>query len=292
MAERICHMFNWRTRDIINVLEEIANQGFTTIQIPSVQPFKNSYKDKWYWMYQPLGFDIGNEFGSRDELIELCNKAHSLGIKVIVDVIITHMAGDDYGNIVPHPNVDRNLVYRNIWKSFDRIYNWNDRYEVIHKSHGMPCIDLSKHEAQDLVVDFFNRLIDCGVDGLRLDSGKSIALPEEGSDFFIRVPQMLKKDLFVYAEVIFESKELIDKYCKYVNVLTSSYGSDKNRLVTFIDSHDLQHEFKVTTHYNSDTIKREYDILCSNFNMTWFYIRPFDDTWRSQEVRNSNFRNR
>ena len=286
MSERVIHMYNWKTKDTKNKVQEIANQGFTAIQIPTVQPFKNSYKDKWYWQYQPLSFDIGNEFGSKEELISLCNKAHEYGLKIIVDVILTHMAGDDYGNIVPHPSVDRKLVESDIWKSFDRIYNWNDRYEVITKSHGMPTIQLAKPKAQEFALDFINRLKQCGVDGLRLDSGKSIALPEEGNDFLTKLP----KDMFIYAEVIFESKELIDKYCQYVNVLTSSYGSDRNRMVTFIDSHDLQYEFKVTSRYTDDVIKREYDILCSNFPNTLFYVRPFNNCWESEEVKRANLR--
>lgn len=286
MSERVIHMYNWETKEIINRVQRIANQGFTAIQIPTVQPFKNSYKDKWYWQYQPLSFDIGNEFGSKEELMNLCNKAHEYGLKIIVDVILTHMAGDDYGNIIPHPSVDKKLVESDIWKSFDRIYNWNDRYEVITKSHGMPTIQLAKPKAQEFALDFINRLKQCGVDGLRLDSGKSIALPEEGNDFLTKLP----KDMFIYAEVIFESKELIDKYCQYVNVLTSSYGSDRNRMVTFIDSHDLQHEFKVTSHYTDDVIKREYDILCSNFPNTLFYVRPFDNCWESEEVKRANLR--
>ena len=286
MSERVIHMYNWKTKDTKNKVQEIANQGFTAIQIPTVQPFKNSYKDKWYWQYQPLSFEIGNEFGSKEELISLCNKAHEYGLKIIVDVILTHMAGDDYGNIIPHPNVDRKLVESDIWKSFDRIYNWNDRYEVITKSHGMPTIQLAKPKAQEFALDFINRLRQCGVDGLRLDSGKSIALPEEGNDFLTKLP----KDMLIYAEVIFESKELIDKYCQYVNVLTSSCGSDRNRMVTFIDSHDLQYEFKVTSRYTNEVIKREYDILCSNFPNTLFYVRPFNNCWESEEVKRANLR--
>lgn len=286
MSERVIHMYNWKTKDIKNKVQEVARQGFTAIQIPTVQPFKNSYMDAWYWQYQPLSFDIGNEFGSKEELISLCNKAHEYGLKIIVDVILTHMAGDDYGNIIPHPNVDKKLVESDIWKSFDRIYNWNDRYEVITKSHGMPTIQLAKPKAQEFALDFINRLRQCGVDGLRLDSGKSIALPEEGNDFLTKLP----KDMFIYAEVIFESKELIDKYCQYVNVLTSSYGNDRNRMVTFIDSHDLMNEFKVTSHYTSDIIKREYDILCGNFPNTLFYVRPFDNCWESEEVKRANLR--
>ena len=286
MSERVIHMYNWKTKDIKNKVQKVARQGFTAIQVPTVQPFKNSYMDAWYWQYQPLSFEIGNEFGSKEELISLCNKAHEYGLKIIVDVILTHMAGDDYGNIIPHPSVDRKLVESDIWKSFDRIYNWNDRYEVITKSHGMPTIQLAKPKAQEFALDFINRLRQCGVDGLRLDSGKSIALPEEGNDFLTKLP----KDMFIYAEVIFESKELIDKYCQYVNVLTSSYGSDRNRMVTFIDSHDLQYEFKVTSHYTNEVIKREYNILCSNFPNTLFYVRPFDNCWESEEVKRANLR--
>lgn len=286
MSERVIHMYNWESKEIKKKTPKIAEQRFTAIQIPTVQPFKGSYKKAWWYQYQPLSFDIGNEFGSKEQLISLCNKAHEYGLKIIVDVILTHMAGDDYGNIKPHPRVDKRLVEADIWKSFDRIYNWDDRHEVITKSHGMPTIQLAKPKAQEFALDFINRLRECGVDGLRLDSGKSIALPEEGNDFLTKLP----KDMFIYAEVIFESKELIDKYCQYVNVLTSSCGSNHNNMVTFIDSHDLQNEFKVTTHYTDDMIKREYDILCGNFPNTLFYARPFNNCWESEEVKRANLR--
>ena len=51
---RMLHLFQWNIKDIINVLNEVKEQGFTAILITSVQPFKNENEiDKWYWIYQP-----------------------------------------------------------------------------------------------------------------------------------------------------------------------------------------------------------------------------------------------
>ena len=36
---RMLHLFQWEIKDIINVLNEVKEQGFTAILITSIQPF-------------------------------------------------------------------------------------------------------------------------------------------------------------------------------------------------------------------------------------------------------------
>ena len=56
-------------------------------------------------------------------------------------------------------------------------------YHIIYCS-----INTDNYDYQDLVIEFLNRLIELGVNGLRIDSAKMIGLPEEyGDNFFIRV---------------------------------------------------------------------------------------------------------
>lgn len=285
---RCCNFFQWKINDITKRLQKVKDQGFDSILINSVQPFKQQYDDNppWWCCFQPLAYKIGNRYGSKEDLINLCNEAKKYNIKILVDIVITHVANDNYGNIIPHSDVDRELIEADIWKSFKPINDWNSRWEVTNLSHGLPTINFSKPKAQELALKFINELKDCGVLGLRIDSCKSIALPEEGCDFLTKLP----KDLEYWGEVIFEPKELIDGYCKYINVLTSSYGSDKNKLMTYIDNWDLDKTFHITSHYTNEVIKREYDILCGNFPNTLFYVRPFDNCWESEEVKRANLR--
>ena len=157
---------------------------------------------------------------------------------------------------------------------------------------GLPGLNTSNHDLQDIIIKFLNELIECGVRGFRFDAAKHIGLPEEGCDFFIRVLNNLnnKKELFNYAEVIFSDKFIIDNYAKYIKVLTDSYGSNKDTLVTFIESHDTYYEFKYTTKMTDEMIAHEYDILTNNFNNTLYFARPFDDFWKSEIIKRINYK--
>lgn len=285
---RIIHMFMWNLKDITKEVEYIKGQGFEAIQIPVLQPNKFGSDIPWWGQYQPIDFKIGNQFGTKQDLIDLCEKANKNGLKVIVDVVCNHVASVDSGEVIPHQFVSEKLQNNsNFWKVSDRIFNWNDRNEVITKSLGLPSLKLANLELQDIIIAFLNEMIDCGVRGFRFDAGKNISMPhEDGNTFWTRVLGSLNKkdELFNYTEVIYCDKNIIDGYCRYINVLTDSFGSDKNKLVTFIDSHDLEHEFHVTSKYTNNDIIREYNVLCQNYPNTLFYVRSFNDCWKSREI--------
>ena len=296
---KILHLFQWNIKDIINVLEEVKEQGFTAVMITSVQPFKNEHEiDKWYWVYQPLALKIGNRFGTKEDLIELCSKANRIGLKVYVDIIVTHMASAN-DPMKLHEDVDKELATNeNFWKERKQIkdWEWEDRWKVTNLCHGMPCTRTDNFDYQDLVIKFMNELIDCGVNGFRIDSGKSISLPEEdGNMFFDRVISNLnkKEELDIFAEVIFVNKDLSDLYTKHVNILTNSFVTDKEKAIVYVESHDsfLDKKIGVTRHMNNETLVNEYKILFkAGFLNTMFYARPFDNTWKCTRIREINTR--
>ena len=47
MRERILHMFNWNLKDIYNEVENVREQGFTTILVSPLQPLKQELTDWW-----------------------------------------------------------------------------------------------------------------------------------------------------------------------------------------------------------------------------------------------------
>lgn len=293
---RILHMFQWQLKDVIDSLYEVKEQGFEAIQISPVQPCKEG--NEWWTVYQPKSFNIGNKYGSKEELIKLCIKANELNIKIIADVICNHVAnaGGGMNRFNPHPEVAADIVSNSyFWKEKRDISNWNDRREVINYCMGLPGLETSNYDLQDKIIYFLNELIDCGIGGFRFDAAKNIALPSEGCDFWIRVLNGLKKkDLFNYAEVIFTPKEIIDEYCKYINVLTDSFGSDKNKLVTFCENHDSylnDGPTGYTKRMSDEMVVNEYRIVVNNYPNTLFYCRPFNDAWKSKEIKNINTRN-
>lgn len=290
---RILHLLNWPLKDITYYVDKVASQNFNSIQINPIQPLKQDNYDEWWLSYQPCGFSIGNIYGDKEELIELCQKAAEYDIKIIADVICNHVADNAVDYLVPHGRVDSNLIANpNFWRERKNIQNWNDRNEVIKYCMGLPGLNLANHDLQDLIIKFLNELIDCGVLGFRFDAAKSIALPEEGNDFWSRVINSLKKyNLFLYGEVIFADKTLIDKYCRYINVITNYEGSDINKTIKYIENHDTylsDGDLGYTKYNSSNEIAKQYEELNKVYPHTLFYARPYDDTWQGETVYRAN----
>lgn len=287
---RILHLLNWPLEDIKREIPKISEQGFDAVQINPIQPLKEEDCNEWWMSYQPIDFSIGNKFGSKKELINLCNIASEFNIKIIADVVCNHMAQNNDGSLRPHEKVSNRLKERNdFWKEQKNISNWDDRNQVINYCLGLPGLNVCNHDLQDIIIDFLNELVDCGVEGFRFDAAKHIALPQEGCDFWPRIIYCLKKyGLFIYGEVIFSAPSLIKDYCKYLNVVTNSYCPNNNQIIGFVESHDTFYGFGYTRGKNSGQIASEYREICKQYGDTLFYARPYDDAWKSDDVRIGN----
>lgn len=282
---KILHLFNYRLNDI-NV-SKVKEQAFNSIQVGPVQISKEG--EEWWKLYQPYDFAIGNRLGSKEDLINLCSRAKEEGIKVIVDVVVNHVAGKDNGEVEPHEKVNERLLEEGFLKDKKCIDDWENRWEVTHRSIGVPTLNTYNYDVQLLAIEFLNDLISCGVGGFRFDSGKNIALPEEDCSFWINVLNGLKeKNLFNYAEVINASSKLIEEYQKYINVLTNGSSWDREKLVVFPFSHDTDLEFGYTKNMSDSMCIEEYKVLAGLFPHTIFYARTNNMCWESEEIRKIN----
>lgn len=287
---RILHMFNWKLKDIETELGKIHEQGFDAVQINPIQPLKNEFSTEWWMSYQPCNFEIGNHFGSKKDLIDLCQTAKYYNIKIFADVICNHVAGADDGSLIPNQMVDERLKRPEFLKEARNISDWDNREEVIHYCLGLPGLNIYNHDLQDIIIDFLNELIDCGVDGFRFDAAKNIALPNEDCDFWPRVTYCLKKyGLFLYGEVIFEKQDRINEYSKYINVATNSIGTDKDKMVKYIENHDTYLDFGYTRGLSSTEVTHQYINLINEYPNTLYYARPFDDEWKSEDIKNAHY---
>lgn len=216
----ILHCFNWKYNDIKAELASIAAAGFTSVQTSPVQVGVSS--GVWYWLYQPLGFYIGtNDLGTKDELKSLCEEADKYGIKVIVDVVANHLAGN-------HSNIQNDLKNGQYWHTYGTVSNWADRYQVTYGEIGMPDIASENHYVQQVVANYINELKNIGVDGIRWDAAKHIQLPSEGCNFW---PAVTNQGLYHYGEILVGPDDrssgnegLMKEYTKYMSVTDSSYG--------------------------------------------------------------------
>lgn len=297
--ELIFQAFNWTINGVKDNLERISNQNFSTIQLSPLQNHKEPNNPIWYLGYQVTNFKIGNRLGNRNELKALCEEAKKYNIKIIVDVVLNHMANDG-GNeleLVPSREIEPHILNnKDFWHEPFRINNFENRFECSQGSIGLPDLNTSNHELQDIMIDYLNDLISLGVGGLRFDACRHIEMEDEGefsSDFWNRVLGNLhnRENLFLYGEVIYSSTELVDKYCRYFNVgVNNNSGSDKKKLVQWVLSHDDQLTFGITNDKDWNVIMNEWEwFLSSNkeSHMLW-YPSEGQEIWRTERFKYIN----
>lgn len=284
---RILQMFQWNINSIINVLDEVKKQGFDYIQISPIQPTKEDGHAFWL-LYQPCDFSIGNtQIGSREDLKRLCEEAHKRELKIISDIVLRHIAGKNTGEMVPHEKV-ADYIKRLKYLPKQNI-NYGNRNSEIHDSAGLPSLNYNDPLVLVIYNDFITDLFVTGVDGLRVDMGKHFALPHEGSQFWPWLSGKCRDwGKVLYAEAIQSSKELLDYYCQYTMVGTDSFATNRDKMVTWVESHDDYLSWGGTKNMNDWTIINEYRILCREYKNTLFYTRPFSELWRNEEIRKIN----
>ena len=295
----ILHCFDWKYNDIKAELANIAAAGFTSVQTSPAQPGCGT--DIWWGLYQPLGFYIGtNQLGTKSDLQALCTEADKYGIKVIVDVVANHLAGD-------HSNIQSDLKDSQYWHpSLGKDINWADRYQVTHGEIGMPDINSEHSYVQQCVRKYIDELKSVGVDGIRWDAAKHISLPSESCNFWKAVTE--GTGLYHYGEILVGpddrpsgNESLMVEYTSYMSVTDSNYCKDvreainngqvysghanwgakglaANKLVYWGESHDTwsnNKDWGYTNEMSQNTIDRAYAVAAGRNQITALYFsRP------------------
>ena len=209
-------------KQIIDELPNIAAAGFTSVQTSPAQAARTE-DGTWYYLYQPSGFYVGNAgLGSEDDLKRLCSEADKYGIKIIVDVVANHLAGD-------HTYIDDSLKPYEYWHNCYGGIDYNNRYEITHHNIGMPDINSENSYVQQKVQWYISQLKADGVDGIRWDAAKHISLPSEGCGFWSSV---IDKSMFNYGEILDKpvcnndgyANKLMSEYTDYMSVSDAVYS--------------------------------------------------------------------
>ena len=271
-------------------VEEVKRQGFTAIQTSPLQLTKEKIHenlDNAWAIYQPINYDIGNDLGTVEDLRNLANRCHANGLKLIVDIVMHHVANEK-GNDVSHLVKNE---YRHFYNdSFININNYNDEYELTHRSlDGLPALNLENETIVNAQFNYLKQLKDAGVDGVRVDAYKHLI-----KSYRVKLAEELKNlGMFDYSygEVIFADKQLQSNYDElplYVNQSlnnSSQYGA-------IISHDDFKNSENPYLRRDPSYFLAEYGYFMDNSlrqNVVYF-CRPEDHIWKMDNIRYINAR--
>ena len=293
--EVIFQNLNWRLNDIVTNLKAIVGQGFTTIQVSPMQQHKEANNPAWWLGYQITNFKIGNRLGNEEDLKILCDAAHKLNIKIIVDVVCNHVANDGYGkDFIPSKEVEAEILNNPYFflTPFE-IDNWYDRYQVCYGNCGWPKLNTANKELQCIIIHYLCDLMQCGVDGFRFDAAKHIPVEKNfNNDFWPTITKAIrniKNDAFIYGELQDLDTPLIDEYAQYINVgVNNRLGSDPTKKVIYNLSHDDILTFNVKSNKGWNTLLDEHEYLLKSNPDSHILYYPHDEMWRESRMSDIN----
>jgi alpha-amylase len=219
MAKGVIYQaFNEKFSDLYNKLPELAGIGYRYVQVSP--PTKSADLEIWWARYQPIDLEkIEGPLGNEQDLRRLINRAHELGLKILVDAVLNHMADSSFnGGSLHFPQFSP-------WDFRDPetrpcIQNYSNRWEVTHRwlcdlrlSHYLPDLKTDSTYVRETHKKYLKRLMDMGVDGFRFDAVKHIEAP-----YFEYITRSIPADKFYYGEVIGENLAESHEYTPYMRV--------------------------------------------------------------------------
>lgn len=187
---------------------------------------------EWWTRYQPVTYNIISRSGNETQFDSMVKRCTSVGIEVVVDAVINHMAagsgkgiaGSSYGSrSYPYysPNDfhhDTNNIYTNC-----QVTNYYDKYNVQYCDlSGLPDLMTSSSYVQGQIAGYLNKLYSKGVRGLRVDAVKHQDANELSGIF-----KQLPSDLYIGQEVIGSTGEAVQPSMYYnLGQVTEFYYAD------------------------------------------------------------------
>jgi alpha-amylase len=198
----IANLFEWNWNSIASeCTNHLGPAGFGGVQVSPPQEsislpasaVSTGIAHPWWEVYQPVSYNLTSRMGTRAQFAAMVSACHNAGVKVIVDAVINHMAGDDntvtsdYGGSTWSPTGYTYNTPGYTYSSFhhygddcpeadDQIANWDSvtdvqECELLHLSD----LYTQKSAVRSTIEGYLNDLISLGVDGFRVDAAKHIA---------------------------------------------------------------------------------------------------------------------
>lgn len=313
----ILHAWSWSFNTIKKNMANIANAGYSAVQ---TSPINECYvgdgggmqlygKGKWYYHYQPTNYTIGNyQLGTEQEFKEMCETAHSYGVKVIVDAVVNHTTSNTGAINSEIKNLPGGAFHNN-----GRVDNYNNRKQNTQNDLlGLKDLNTQNTAVQQMVLAYLKRCVELGADGFRYDAAGHIEVPEDPDEYKSNFwPVVLDNGAeFQYGENLNDNYQSL--YPKYMNIVTPTYGEnirnavlsgtltaknvsnyratdiDASSLITWVESHDNYCNDGSWSKLDSSDINLGWAILAARADSTpLFFSRPAGSSTKSQWGNNA-----
>ena len=259
-------------------LPYLSRLGITGIYLTPIfeSPTVHKYDTRDY-------YSIDTRFGTEDDLIQLVNRAHELGIKVMLDAVFNHTGTDFFAwKEAQKPN----SPYR------DWYYIHSDSYETFSFAQNMPKLNSENPE----VIDYFCKVGQywvekANIDGWRLDVANELSV-EFIRQFRKRV-KSCNKEVLILGEIWHDSNrwlsgDMFDSVMNYpfmrvANQFIIQNSMDEKTFNLAVCDYLNRYPFDVITHqfnlYDShDTIRlynqSGFDISRVISALAFLYVSP------------------
>lgn len=185
-------------RGIINHLDYIADLGIEVIYMTPIFKSKSTHKYNTEDYYE-----IDPDFGTKEDFRELVNKAHGLGMKVVLDAVFNH-SGVDFFAFKDVMEKGEESEYKN-WYYIDgfplkMVRGQRPNFLCFAYYYGMPKLNLRNPDTEEYFINVGKYWIrEFNVDGWRLDVGDEVT-----HDFWKKYRSAvrdIKKDALIIGEI-------------------------------------------------------------------------------------------
>ena len=191
-------------KGITSKLDYIKNLGVDVIYMTPIFKSKTAHK------YDTSDyFNIDPQFGTVEDVKELVEKAHSMGIKIILDAVFNH-SGEDFFAFKDVLENQQNSKYKD-WYFIDSypVSRQNENYYTFgHRHFNMPKLNTSNSEVKEYLLNVGEYWVkEIGIDGWRLD-----VCDEIGHDFWRAFRKRIKsvnKNAVIIGEIMHEANSFL-----------------------------------------------------------------------------------
>lgn len=274
---------NGTLKGITKNLGYIKNLGMDAIYMTPIfkSPTNHKYDVEDY-------YTIDSNFGNRDDLLLLVEKAHELDLKVIIDLVFNHTSTNFFAFQDLLLNQEKSQ-YKNwyIVSEYPVKIEENPKYKCFSRVKEMPKLNTANEEVQNYLIDVaLNYIQYFKIDGIRMDVADEIDLT-----FLRRLRKKVKsynENIMIYGEIWFDSASYLQgdifdsvmNYQFYSNVFSlinheitaDEFGDNidimysrvhldvQNELLNLISSHDTERACS-RLNYRYDLLKIAFSLM-------------------------------